>query len=120
MIEVTGGNTLTLNSPFAGTSGTTQVVKNDNGTLVLAAANPGTWTGSITAAGASAQVLTGGLLVNAGTVRLTDPTALGAASNIIAVNVTQGANVQIANGITVANPLVLNTLTTNSYTGGIN
>ncbi|MGC4007428.1 MAG: hypothetical protein QM811_31615 [Pirellulales bacterium] len=80
IIEVTAGNTLTLTSPFVGTSGTTQLIKNDNGTLVLAAANPTSWTGSITAASGSVQVLTGGVLVNAGTVRIADA---GAAARLL-------------------------------------
>ena len=107
---MTVGNTLTLNIAFAlgvTSPATTQLVKNDNGILELNAANSGTWTGSaITAAGASAQVLTGGVLVNAGILRMNNPAALGAAANIVAVNTTQGAAVQIAGGITVPNPLV--------------
>ena len=47
-IEVTAGNELTINAPFTGLSATTQLDKNDNGTLILNAANSG-WSGSITA-----------------------------------------------------------------------
>lgn len=119
-MEVVSGKTLTLNSALAGTTGTTQLVKNDMGTLELNAANPASWTGSITAAGGTAQTLTGGLLVNQGVVRISNAGALGAANNIIAVNTTSGSAVEIAGGITVPNPLVLNTQTANAYAGGIN
>jgi autotransporter-associated beta strand protein len=118
-IEVTAGNELTINSAFTGLSATSQLVKNDLGTLTLNAANT-LWNGSITAAGGSAQVLTGGLLVNAGVVKITNASALGATTNIVAVNSISGAQVQIGGGITVPNPLVLNTNTAAGYFSGIN
>ncbi len=106
-IEVTAGNTLTLGTAFD-LNGTTGVAaglqKNDNGTLVLSVANPG-WTGAVS--------------VTAGVVQITNATALGATANVITLANSTGAAVQIAGGITVANPIVLNA-TTSALGTGIN
>ena len=117
-IAVAAGSELTINSSFTGLSGTTQLVKSDFGTLILNAANT-SWSGSITSPG-SQQVLTGGLLVNAGVARLTNANALGVSTNIVAVNNATGAQVQIAGGINIPNSLVLNTSISSGYAGGIN
>jgi len=115
-IEVTAGNTLTLTSPFTGTSATTALVKNDNGTLELNANNSGWTAGTYTLGGAQA----GGIIVNAGTLKLTNSNAAGAAANPIVVYTTTGAGVEVAGGVTMANPLTLNHTTGNTYAGGFN
>jgi autotransporter-associated beta strand protein len=115
-IDVTGGNVFTLNSAFTGTSGTTTLVKEDTGTLVLAAANPTTWTGSYTLG----QGLTGGVAVIGGVVQIANAQALGNSANPIVVYNNTGALVQIAGGVNVPNPLTLNHLATNAYAGGVN
>lgn len=117
VIETTAGNTLTLSAPFSNASATTQVIKADNGTLVLAAAsNPG-WGGTLTAPSASAQVLTGGLNVSGGSVLVANPLALGSTTTPLAVTTTQGAQIELAAGITLPNPVSLNTATTNAGGG---
>ncbi|CAN5238168.1 hypothetical protein BH11PLA2_BH11PLA2_09590 [soil metagenome] len=119
-IEVETGSTLTMNTAFTIPVGTNQLIKNDNGTLVLAASNSPSWTGASITAPGTLQVLTGGVLLNAGTLRLENATALGDSTNIVAVNATTGAVVQIAGGINVQNSIVLNTQLTNNYFSGIN
>jgi fibronectin-binding autotransporter adhesin len=108
VVEVVPGATFTLTSPFAGASATTKVTKADDGTLVLATPGNASWGGSITAAGASAQVLTGGLQIDQGAVRLGDDAALGDPTNIVAIGNLTGAAVQLTGGRTIPNPLVLN------------
>ncbi|QOV90342.1 autotransporter-associated beta strand repeat-containing protein [Humisphaera borealis] len=115
-IDVTAGNTLTLNSAFTGTSATTTLVKTGNGTLVLNADNSAWTAGSYTLG----QGQAGGIAVLAGTLQLANASAAGAAANPIVVYNPGGAVVQIAGGITVANPLTLNHQTNNLYAGGIN
>ncbi len=104
-IEVTTGNTLTVNSAFGLGALTDVLSKNDNGTLVINANNP-TWTG--------------GTVVNAGAVLVNNAaltTPLGAATAPVTV-LNLGSALQLSGGITLANPL---TLTVNSnLNGGIN
>lgn len=106
-IEVTAGNTLTVNSPFTiGAVGNT-LTKNDNGVLELAAANAGTWTGGVT--------------VNAGAVRISNASALGATTAAITVPGVSGAAIQLSGGISVPNPMSINSsASTNVAFGGIN
>ncbi len=93
---VTGGNTLTLTSPFIFNFGSgASMQKNDAGTLELAVAN-GTWSGPITVAG-------GGLLLSAGTA---------AGTGLITVQ-TQGAALQLR-GVSLTQPLSLNASGINS------
>ena len=106
-IAVASGNTLTLSGSLAGTSATTQLAKSGFGTLVLSQPGPSTWSGSLNSATAP-TTLTGGLLVNAGSVEITDSAALGATSNIIAVGAAQGAGIALPGGITLPNSVVLN------------
>ncbi len=106
-IAVASGNTLRLAGSLAGTSATTQLAKSGFGTLVLSQPGPATWSGSLNSSTAP-TTLTGGLLVNAGSVEITDSAALGATSNIIAVGSRQGAGIALPGGITLPNTVVLN------------
>ncbi len=115
VIETTAGNTLTLSAPFGGASATTQVIKADNGTLVLAAANPSTWASTISNPSGSAQTLTGGLRVDAGILRIANPAALGNA--MIGINAAQGAEIELANGVTFSNPVNPNMTAGNAQLG---
>ena len=104
-IEVTAGNVLTLSSPFTFAAVANNLYKNDNGILNLTADNSA-WT-------------TGGLVINAGAVRLGNSLAAGPASKAITlVSTNTGAALQLAGGITVANPLTAGG--TNNLFGGIN
>ncbi len=80
-IEVTAGNTLTVNTAFDlnnGASAGATLVKNDNGTLALTAGNSG-WTGTLT--------------INAGAVQVASPAALGSAS--VVINNLMGSALQL-------------------------
>ena len=119
VLEVVSGATFTLTSPFANASATTKVTKADNGTLVLATPGNPSWGGSITAPSlTTAQVLTGGLQINQGAVRLADDAALGNPANIVAIGNLTGAAVQLTGGRTIPNPLVLNMGTAAAGAGG--
>ena len=93
-IEVTTGNTLTLTAPFSVSAGTNALYKNDNGTLVLSASNPSTWTG--------------GIVVSAGILQISNSNQLGAATAPLTVGADVGAAVQLFGGITIPNPVNLN------------
>ncbi len=88
-IEVSNGNTLTLNSAFGLGAVANGLTKNDRGTLVLAADNP-TWNGVMT--------------INQGVVRITDAGALGTATGNTVINTLIG-QLQVSGGITVAEPI---------------
>ncbi|MEZ0264201.1 MAG: beta strand repeat-containing protein, partial [Phycisphaerae bacterium] len=103
-IEVNAGSMLTVTSPFDVTADTSRVlVKNDNGVLAINA-NNSTWTGGVT--------------INAGAVRALNPDALGAATAPVTLPAAggTGAALQLAGGVTIANPLNL-AGTTTTYTG---
>lgn len=103
--EVTAGNVLTLNSPFTLSAVTNILHKNDNGVLEIAA-NNSTWTG--------------GMLINAGAVRLSHNNAAG--SGVIQVapsSAAVGAALQLAGGVTINNPLTTQG-TGNQLLGGLN
>lgn len=93
-IEVTSGNTLTINSAFGLGAATNALAKNDDGTLVLTANNSG-WDGALT--------------VNAGAVRVTNANALGSATGGITVNNASGAAIQLDGGgpLAISEPLTL-------------
>lgn len=104
-IEVTEGNTLTLNSAFGLTGGaSTALVKADLGTLVLGASNAG-WTG--------------GLTINGGAVVPNAANTLP--SGTITINETSAAlqlnGLAIANAITIDVPATTTSLTTRNLTG---
>ncbi|NCX99458.1 MAG: hypothetical protein EBX35_13005, partial [Planctomycetia bacterium] len=101
--QVSSGNTLTLTAGFANVNSTTQIIKNDNGRLVLAAANPAAWVN--------------GMTVQAGTLRLQNAAALGAATNAVTVSNGWGAGVELAGGISVPNPINLNSSGTGNVYG---
>lgn len=116
-IEVVDGATLTIGSAFSGVSGTTTLVKNDNGTLTLAAPNSASWDGTYILGGA----LTGGVQVNGGALRIMNSGALGAATNPVVVFTNTNAAVQLAGDVIIPNPLTINHQTgTNAYAGGFN
>ena len=105
IIEVVGGQTFTVTSPFTLPAGfeTNPLTKGENGVLVLSANNnPGTapWNGTV--------------LINAGAIRIQSGNALGNQAAGTAARVTvarSGAALQIgggAGGVSVNNPLTLN------------
>ncbi len=99
-IEVTAGNTLTLNTSFSLTAPGENLAKNDNGILVLNASNS-TWTGTLT--------------INAGAVQVTSPGALGGASVLVG-NLT-GAALQLVGNGTYTNALTLGIASSGLDTG---
>ncbi|WP_395719769.1 autotransporter-associated beta strand repeat-containing protein, partial [Prosthecobacter sp.] len=102
VIEVVQGSTLTLNSAFGGTAN--GFVKADNGLMDIAVSNPG---------------FVGAVTVNAGTLQLSNATALGTTAAISVPGVF-GAAVNL-NGVSVSNPITLNSSTTvNVALGGVN
>ena len=106
-IDVLGGNTLTLNSALSVPTATNVLTKTGLGTLVLTASNPSTWTG--------------GISVAAGILQISNSNQLGASSGTLTISQYVGAAVQISGGITIPNPVNLNS-TGNNYGGasGIN
>jgi len=102
-IDVTQGNTFTLNSALTFGTATNSLRKNDLGTLVLTQAQPG-WDGVMT--------------INQGILRITDGAALGSVTgNTQLANV--GAALELPGGVTVADSIVFNT-TNNATNNGIN
>jgi len=102
-IDVTGTNTLTLNSAFTFATATNALRKNDTGTLVLTQAQPG-WDGVLT--------------IGQGVLRITDGAALGSTTgNLIIANV--GAGLELPGGVTVADPIFIAS-TDNSSANGPN
>ncbi len=101
-IEVTSGNTLTLNTGFGLTAAAAGLIKADLGTLELAAANGG-WSGPLT--------------ITSGAVSTALATSLG--TGTIIVN-APGAALQLNGGITVANPITIDSLVDNRTVSGIN
>ncbi len=104
-IEVTPGNTLTVNSAFGLGAVTNALTKSGNGTLVINANNP-TWTGGIT-------VNAGAVMVNTST--LTTP--LGSGGTVTINN--QGSAVQLSGGVTITGTTLVNNFSSN-VNGGIN
>ncbi len=110
-IDVTNGNTLTLNSPFAISAPADVLTKNDVGTLVLNGASPATWTG--------------GLVINQGAVILTNANSLGSPTAPITISATNasGAALQLGQGgstIAISNTFNLNSSGGNQLPSGIN
>jgi autotransporter-associated beta strand protein len=95
-IEVTGGNTLTINTPFdISSSSGGGLVKNDMGILALTQSNSG-WSGPIT--------------INQGAILVSNSDALG--SGTVRVGNALGAALQLTNNVTINNSISL------SSTGG--
>ncbi|MGV3659502.1 MAG: autotransporter-associated beta strand repeat-containing protein [Prosthecobacter sp.] len=92
-IDVTGTNTLTLNSPFTFATATNGLAKNDLGTLVLTQAQPG-WNGVLT--------------VNQGVLRITNADALGTTTGSTTIS-NIASSLELVGGLTVAEPLVFAT-----------
>ena len=109
-IEVSNGNTLTLNSAFdlnAGAGATASLNKQDLGTLVVDVNNP-SWSGQIN--------------ITEGTILLNNPaltTPLGTGTIVASPAAVFGSALQLAGGVTVSNPLTLQA-TANFLNGGIN
>ena len=101
-IEVTAGNTLTLNSAFGLTAPTAALVKADLGTLVLGASNAG-WSGNLT--------------INAGIVSPTAANTLGTGTLI--VNEASAA-LQLSGGLTITNALTIDVLANGRVVTGLN
>jgi autotransporter-associated beta strand protein len=89
-IDVTGGNTFTLNAPFSLSAANRPLFKLDNGTMELAANNTG-WTGRLTVGG--------------GAVKVSNANALGSTGGNTVVTGT-GAALQL-NGVTLSEPFQL-------------
>ncbi|WP_395736830.1 autotransporter-associated beta strand repeat-containing protein [Prosthecobacter sp.] len=109
-IEVSDGNTLTLNSPFNlnGAAGATASLnKQDLGTLVINASNTG-WSGQI-------NITEGAILVN--NPALVNP--LGTGTINASTSSVIGSALQLAGGVTINNPLTLQG-TNNVLNAGIN
>lgn len=96
IIEVVSGKTLQVDTPFSLGAPANPLVKGDNGTLALTQSNTG-WTGPIT--------------INAGTILVSNNTALG--SGQVTLGNAVGAGLQLTGGITVSNPLAI------ASTGGL-
>jgi autotransporter-associated beta strand protein len=108
--EVIAGKTLTVSTAFTLGSTSAILYKNDNGVLELTASNAASnWSNAVN-----------GLVINAGAVRLSATGAAGLATNKIVVNASIGAALQLAGGITVANPIVVNNVANETYRGGLN
>jgi autotransporter-associated beta strand protein len=107
-IEVTSGAVATLGSALSIPIASSVLTKNDDGTLVFSVSNPANWSG--------------GILINAGAVRVSDPSQVGTGTISVAGAVnTGGAALQLVGGFTLPNAIVLNTSNaTNIATGGIN
>jgi autotransporter-associated beta strand protein len=90
-IEVIGGKTLTLLTPFTLGAANSALQKNDQGTLELAAANSA-WNGLLTVA--------------AGAVRVSNTAALGTGTGNTVVS-GNGAALQLPGGLTLAEPFNL-------------
>lgn len=104
-IEVTGGNTLTLNNPFTFAAATHNLAKNDLGTLVLTQAQPG-WDGVLT--------------INQGVLRITDAGALGSTVGGITFGNVAGS-LELSGGLTVADSFTFtpgDDVTSNGVNGG--
>lgn len=92
-IDVTGSNTLTLNSAFTFATATHGLAKNDLGTLVLTQAQPG-WDGVLT--------------VNQGVLRVTNAAALGTTVGSTTLS-NIASSLELVGGLTLAEPLVFAT-----------
>ena len=66
------------------------------------------------------SVATGGIIINAGAVRLSAAGAAGLATNKIIVNASIGAALQLAGDVTIANPIVVSNVGNEVYRGGLN
>ncbi|MBA4015748.1 MAG: hypothetical protein C0483_01025 [Pirellula sp.] len=102
VIEVTVGNTLTLNSGFGLTASTAALIKADLGTLVLGASNAG-WSGNLT--------------INAGVVSPTAANTLG--TGTVIVNEASAA-LQLSGGLTITNALTIDVLANGRVLTGLN
>ena len=102
-IDVTGSNTLRLDSAFTFATATNALRKNDLGTLVLTQAQTG-WDGVLT--------------VGQGVLRLTNSGALGTTTGGLIIN-NVGASLELPGGITVADAIRIAS-TNNSSSNGIN
>ena len=105
-IDVTGGNTFTLNTAFTTTTSTNNLRKNDLGTLVLTQAQPG-WDGDLTIAQGVVRITSGDVL---GTT--TGGVILGNVGNSLELDGSGGA-ITVADAIRIAS-------TNNSSSNGIN
>lgn len=108
-IEVTEGNILTLSSAFNFTAANNGLAKNDLGTLVLTQ-------GQTLAAGAAAN-WDGVLTINQGAVRVTHSAALGSTVGNTVLAGVVGSAVELANNVTVNEPLAINPGNNNTNRG---
>ncbi|MFN7340375.1 MAG: autotransporter-associated beta strand repeat-containing protein, partial [Opitutia bacterium] len=115
-IQVSAGNTLTLTGTLADAGAATQIVKSDNGILALGAITATSWSGALNQLNDPTS-FTGGIRVDAGVLRLLTSNALGSASNIAVVNQGQGAAIELADGVTLANSVVLSFHNSNVASG---
>ncbi len=107
-IEVVQDKFLAVTAPFEFPSATNTLFKNDSGQLALLAANPNTWTGGVT--------------INGGSVIAFDAGAFGSPSAVVTISpnvAATGAALQLANNITLPNPINLQG-NNNVAFGGIN
>jgi len=102
-IEVTRGNTFTLNSAFTFADATLGLRKNNLGTLVLTQPQPG-WDGVLT--------------IGQGIVRITDGAALGTTTGNVFLN-NVSATLELPGGVTVADAIRIAS-TNNSSSNGVN
>lgn len=102
-IDVTGSNTLQLDSAFTFATATNALRKNDLGTLVLTQAQTG-WDGVLT--------------IGQGVLRITDGAALGTTTGNLIIN-NVGASLELPGGVTVADAIRIAS-TNNSSSNGIN
>jgi autotransporter-associated beta strand protein len=121
VLEVTSGNVFTVTTPFSFSSASNLLHKYDNGVMEIAADNSG-WTGPALLA-ANLRGLagaTGGLNIHAGAVRLSHNNAAGTGAIVVAPNAAAlGAALQLANNVTINNPLTTQGIG-NQLIGGLN
>jgi autotransporter-associated beta strand protein len=102
-IDVTGGITATIDTPFTYSAATNNLQKNDNGTLLITADNTG-WTGITT--------------LNGGILRVGDQTAIG--SGGVSLTSIQGTAFQLTGGQDINRPININSGAGNIVIGGVN
>ncbi|QOV90168.1 autotransporter-associated beta strand repeat-containing protein [Humisphaera borealis] len=104
-VEASAGNVMTLTSPFTFSAASNTLTKNNNGVVEITASN---------------AAMTGAITVSGGGLRLSNNLAAG--TGAIAVSpgaASAGAALQLANNVTISNPLNLQGVNNVSF-GGIN
>ncbi len=87
-IDVTGGNTLTLDTAFAPAASANTFTKADNGILAFAS-------------GVNNSTLTGAWTISAGAIQISGATNLNASASTVTVSNVVGAALQLTNGVTL-------------------